>query len=106
MLEATEHDLAAIVREVARRTTTPLGQAEIGKKVGQVLHHDHMAKHFTVQIEDQRLSYARRPESIQREAALDGSTSSGPASLPSACPLRIPCAGIKIWPWWHGSFAP
>src|SRR6266851_549409 len=31
-----------------------------------------MAKHFTVQIEDNQLSYARRPESIQREAALDG----------------------------------
>ena len=72
LLEATEHDLAAIVREVARRTKTPLGQAEIGKKVGQVLHHYHMAKHFTVQIEDNRLSYARRPASIQREAALDG----------------------------------
>ncbi|HSX83666.1 MAG TPA: IS1634 family transposase, partial [Candidatus Saccharimonadia bacterium] len=72
LLEATEHDLAAIVREVARRTKTPLGQAEIGKKVGQVLHHYHMAKHFTVQIEDKQLSYARRAESIQREAALDG----------------------------------
>ena len=72
LLEATEHDLAAIVREVARRTKTPLTQAEIGKKVGKVLHHYHMAKHFAVQIEDQQLSYARRPESIQREAAVDG----------------------------------
>jgi transposase len=72
LLEATEHDLAAIVREVARRTKTPLGQAEIGKKVGQVLHHYPMAKHCTVQIEDKPLSYARRAESIQREAALDG----------------------------------
>ena len=71
-LAATEHDLAAIVREVARRTKTPLGQAEIGKKVGQVLHHSHMAKHFMVQIEAKQLSYARRPASIQREAALDG----------------------------------
>jgi len=72
LLEATDHDLAAIVREVARRTKTPLGQAEIGKKVGQVLHHYHMAKHCTVQIEDKQLSYARRAETIQREAALDG----------------------------------
>ena len=71
-LEATAHDWAAMVREVARRTTTPWGQAEIGKKVGQVLHHYPMAKHFTVQIEDKQLSYARRSESIQREAALDG----------------------------------
>jgi hypothetical protein len=72
LLEATEHDLAAIVREVARRTKTPLGQAEMGKKVGQVLHHSHLAKHCTVQIEDKQWFYARRPESIQREAALDG----------------------------------
>jgi len=72
LLAATEDDLAAIVREVARRTKTPLSQAEIGKKVGQVLRHYHMAKHFTVQIAENRLSYARRPEAIQREAALDG----------------------------------
>jgi transposase len=31
-----------------------------------------MAKHFTVQIAEKQLSYARRLESIQREAALDG----------------------------------
>lgn len=72
LLEATEHDLAAIVREVTRRTTTPVAPAEIGKKVGRVLHHYHMAKHFTVQIAEKQLSYARRLESIQREAALDG----------------------------------
>jgi hypothetical protein len=72
LLEATEQDLAAIVREVARRTKPPLRQAEIGQKVGQGLHHYHRAKHFTVQIADNRLSYARRPESIQREAALEG----------------------------------
>jgi transposase len=71
-LEATEHDWAAIVREVARRTKTPLGQAEIGQKVGQVLHRYPMAKPLTVHITDNRLSYARRPESIQRQAALDG----------------------------------
>jgi hypothetical protein len=71
-LEATAHDWAAIVREVARRTKTPWGQAEMGKKVGQVRHHDPMAKHLTVQIEDTQWSYARRAETIQREAALDG----------------------------------
>jgi hypothetical protein len=72
LLAATEHDLGAIGREVARRTKTPLRQAEIGKKVGQVLQHYPMAKHLTMQIADHRLSYARRPESLQREAALDG----------------------------------
>jgi hypothetical protein len=72
LLEATEKDLAAIAREVARRTKTPLAPAEIGKKIGKVLHHYPMAKHFVVQIADNRLHYARRPEAIQREAELDG----------------------------------
>jgi len=72
LLEATEAELAPIVREVARRTKHPLPKAEIGQKVGRVLHHYHMAKHFEVQIEDGLLRYARRPTSIQREAALDG----------------------------------
>mgnify|MGYP000025297975 CR=1 FL=1 len=50
LLEATEADLDKIVREVARRTKTPLGKAEIGKKVGKVLHHYKMGKHFDVTI--------------------------------------------------------
>lgn len=72
LLEATEADLTAVAREVARRTKKPLTQAEIGQKVGRVLHHYHMAKHFEVQIADGRFHYARRPASIQREAELDG----------------------------------
>src|SRR5882672_6584326 len=72
LLAATEHDLAAIVREGTRRTKTPLAPAEIGKKVGKVLHHSHRAKPCTRQLAEHGLSYARRLESIQREAALDG----------------------------------
>lgn len=72
LLEATEHDLAAIAREVARRTMTPLTKAEIGKKVGLVLHHYHVGKHFEVHIDDGLLRYTRRLASIQREAELDG----------------------------------
>jgi hypothetical protein len=72
LLAATEAELATIAREVARRTKKPLRKAEIGQKVGRVLHHYHMAKHFEVRIDDGALGYARRPASIQREAALDG----------------------------------
>jgi hypothetical protein len=72
LLEATEKDLAAIAREVARRTQTPLAPAEMGKKVGKVLHHSHLAKHFVVQIANNRWHYARRPEAMQREAEWDG----------------------------------
>ena len=49
-----------------------MAPAEIGKKVGKVLHHYPLAQHFTVQIAENGSSYARRLESIQREAALDG----------------------------------
>jgi transposase len=72
LLEATEADLASTAREVARRTKKPLTKAEIGQKVGRVLHHYHMAKHFEVQIDDGLCHYARRTASIQREAELDG----------------------------------
>ena len=37
LLEATEAELAPMVREVARRTKHPLTKAEIGQKVGRVL---------------------------------------------------------------------
>jgi transposase len=72
LLEATEAELAPIAREVARRTKKPLTRAEIGQKVGRVLHHYHMAKHFEIHIDDGLLRYARRPASIQREVELDG----------------------------------
>lgn len=72
LLDATEAELAPIAREVARRTKKPLTKAEIGQKVGRVLHHYHMAKHFEIQIDDGLCRYARRPAAIQREAELDG----------------------------------
>ena len=72
LLEATETELAPIAREVARRTKKLLSKAAIGQKVGPVLRHYRMAKHFEVQIDDGVLHYTRRPASIQREAELDG----------------------------------
>lgn len=72
LLEATEADLERIVREIARRTKTPLDKAEIGKKVGRVLHHYKMGKHFELKIEDGVLNYTRREDTIRRESELDG----------------------------------
>jgi transposase len=72
LLKATQADLDKIVREVARRTKTPLGKAEIGKKVGKVLHHYKMGKHFELMIEDSTFHYARREDTIRRESELDG----------------------------------
>lgn len=72
LLQATEKNLARIARQVARRTKTPLGKAEIGRKVGAVLNRFKMGKHFILTIDDGGFSFTRNEESIRREEALDG----------------------------------
>jgi transposase len=72
LLAATERDLAAI-RDRVQRARAPLqGKAEIGLKVGEVLHHHKMAKHFDLTIGDASFSFRRKTEAIAAEAALDG----------------------------------
>jgi len=72
LLAATEKELTRIVREVARRTRTPLKKDEIGVKVGRVINRYKMAKHFELTIEDGLLRYTHREDSIERETELDG----------------------------------
>ena len=72
LLEATEKQLAKISKEVARRTKKPLKAAEIGLKVGKVLGHYKMGKHFQYAIGEGTFTWSRREESIQQEAKLDG----------------------------------
>jgi transposase len=57
---------------VARRTKTPLGKADIGKKVGAIMNRFKMAKHFVFTIDDGHFTFARNEASIAREEALDG----------------------------------
>jgi len=72
LLQATEKALERLAAEVKRRTKTPLGKAEIGVKAGRVLGRFKMGKHFTLTIADGVFAWARREESIRREADLDG----------------------------------
>ena len=72
LLEATERSLNALVRTVARRTKTPLGTSEIGKKVGAIMNRFKMAKHFLFTIDDGQFAFTRNDASITREEALDG----------------------------------
>ena len=72
LLDATEKSLAGIVRTVARRTKTPLGKTEIGKKVGAIMNRFKMAKHFLFTIDDRQFAFTRNEASIAREEALDG----------------------------------
>ncbi len=72
LLEATEKELDKIVRQVVRRTKTPLGKAEIGRKVGAAINRFKVGKHFEVTIEEGVFRYRRRDASIERETELDG----------------------------------
>ena len=72
LLDATEQALDKIVREVARRTKTPLQAAEIGKKVGRAINRFKVGKHFETVIEDGVFRYSRCEQTVQREAKLDG----------------------------------
>ena len=72
LLAATEARLARIAAAVARRTKTPMTADEIGVKVGKIINHYTVGKHFDVTIEDARLRFERNDASIAREAPLDG----------------------------------
>ena len=72
LLAATEAGLERVAREAARRTRTPLGAAELGRKVGRVLAQHKMGKHFQWEVEQGQLRYRRDVERIDAEARLDG----------------------------------
>lgn len=72
LLAATEKALARIVKEVGRRKKKLLPATTIALKVGKVLGRYKMAKHFEYKIEEGKLSWSRRLETIEQEAKLDG----------------------------------
>ena len=72
LLEATEKSLRKIGKEVARRKKKPLTAAEIGLKVGKVLGHYKVGKHFDCKIGEGSFQSSRRQDSIEREEKLDG----------------------------------
>jgi len=92
LLKATEKALERIARQVSRRTKKPLSAAEIGKKAGAVVNRFKMGKHMELTIKDGAFGYARRPQNIEREAALDGiyviRTSEPPSRLSAADTVR------------------
>ena len=72
LLQATERALARLAAAAARRTKTPFDDATLGLKVGQVINHFKMAKHFRITIAHGRLHWARQTAAIQQEMQLDG----------------------------------
>jgi transposase len=74
MLEATERELSKIRTSLAKGTLkkTERSQDRIGVRVGKVINKYKMAKHFVLQIEENRFDFERNEQSIANEAALDG----------------------------------
>jgi transposase len=71
LLAATEKDLLRIQTRV-RRAKKPLrGKDKIALAVGAVINHYKVAKHFVVTITDDDLTFERKAEQIDAEAALD-----------------------------------
>jgi transposase len=72
LLIATEKALTRIGNEVQRRKKKLLPATTIALKVGKVLGRYKMGKHFEHKIEEGKLSWSRRLETIEQEAQLDG----------------------------------
>lgn len=72
LLAATEADLDKITAATQRARRPLRGKDTIALRADRVLRRRKVAKHFTVDIGDDHLSYARNPDSIAAEAALDG----------------------------------
>ena len=72
LLAATEADLEKIAAACARARRPLRGQDKIAVRANRVLNRRKVAKHFTVDIGDDSIRYARDQDSITAEAALDG----------------------------------
>jgi Transposase DDE domain len=70
LLAATETELDKVMASVQAGRLRAAGK--IGVRVGRVLGRFKMAKHFTLDISDGHLAYARNQPAINAEAALDG----------------------------------
>ena len=72
LLAATEKDLAPITAATRRERRPLRGRDSIALRVGKVINHYKMAKHFTLEITDESFTFTRNTEDIAAEAALDG----------------------------------
>ena len=93
LLKATEK-LLRPVGEATRRAKRPLrGKDKIGLRVGKLINHYKMGKHFILDITEERFSYRRDEKRIAAEAMLDGlyviRTSVPPQTLSSESAVRL-----------------
>ena len=72
LLAATEKELAPIAAATRRERRPLRGKDTIALRVGKVINHYKMAKHFTLEITDESFTFSGNTEAIAAEAALDG----------------------------------
>ncbi len=72
LLDATEEGLRKLAQAVARRRQKQMTSSEIGIKAGKILGRYKVGKHFRLEIGEGIFQWARREETIEREARLDG----------------------------------
>lgn len=72
LLTSTEKKLNEIVAATKRPTRPLKGKDKIALRVGKVINHYKVGKHFILEIEEDSFSYRRDEEKIAAEAALDG----------------------------------
>jgi len=72
LLEAAEADLAKIAAACARARAPLRGRDKIAVRADRALARRKVAKHFTTEITDDSIRYARDQDSIAAEAQLDG----------------------------------
>jgi hypothetical protein len=72
LLAATEADLEKIAEACARARAPLRGTDKIAVRADRVLSRRKVARHFTVDIGEEHLRYARNQDSIAAEAKLDG----------------------------------
>jgi transposase len=72
LLKATEKELAQVAAATQRAKRPLRGASAIGLRVGRVLGHFKMGKHFQIRIQDNGFHYERDQKRIAEESALDG----------------------------------
>ena len=72
LLAATDKELDKIAAATRREKRPLRGRDKIALRVGKVIGHYNMAKHFTIEITDEAFTFTRNTETIAAEAALDG----------------------------------
>jgi hypothetical protein len=72
LLAATEADLAKIAAACTRARAPLRGRDKIAVRADRVLRRRKVARHFTTEITDDSIGYARDQDSIDAEAKLDG----------------------------------